>query len=228
MQRLQGRYSQTVLCNVFGLARSSWRYQQQVTGRPLTADQLKEQALVREAYQCSGGSAGARTIAAMVSQQGSPLSRYRASKLMKRLGLFSCQLPKHRYRKATQAHLNIPNRLGRQFGVTQPNQVWCGDVTYIWAGNRWCYLAVVMDLYAREVVGWALSDSPDSALTTKALKLAYERREKPCKVMFHSDQGSHYTSLRFRQQLWRYQMVQSMSRRGNCWDNAPMERFLEA
>jgi len=118
--------------------------------------------------------------------------------------------------------------LDRQFDVVEPNTVWCGDVTYIWTGNRWAYLAVVVDLFARKVVGWAMSLSPDTNLTLKALELAYESRGKPTGLMFHSDQGSHYTSLKYRQRLWRYKITQSMSRRGNCWDNAPMERFFRS
>ncbi|EFD5042694.1 IS3 family transposase [Escherichia coli] len=112
--------------------------------------------------------------------------------------------------------------------MTEPNQVWCGDVTYIWTGKRWAYLAVVLDLFARKPVGWAMSFSPDSRLTMKALEMAWETRGKPGGVMFHSDQGSHYTSRQFRQLLWRYQIRQSMSRRGNCWDNSPMERFFRS
>jgi putative transposase len=85
-----------------------------------------------------------------------------------------------------------------------------------------------MDLYARKPIGWALSLSPDSQLTSKALQHAYEGRGQPKGVMFHSDQGMHYTSKKFRQTLWRCQIKQSMSRRGNCWDNAPMERFFRS
>lgn len=124
--------------------------------------------------------------------------------------------------------VEIPNLLDRQFAVTQPNQVWCGDVTYIWTGNRWAYLAVVMDLFARKPVGWAMSFSPDSELTCKALSHAFESRVRPQGLMFHSDQGSHYTSRKFRQLLWRCQITQSMSRRGNCLDNSPMERFFRS
>ncbi len=112
--------------------------------------------------------------------------------------------------------------------MTAPNQVWCGDVTYIWTGTQWAYLAVVLDLFARKPVGWAMSLSPDSELTSKALMVAFEARGRPKGLLFHSDQGSHYTSRRFRQQLWRYQIRQSMSRRGNCWDNAPMERLFRS
>ncbi len=154
------------------------------------------------------------------------MSRYVAGKRMSELGLVSRQTTKHRYKTNGTEHVAASNVLNREFSVSAPNKVWCGDITYIWTGKRWSYLAVILDLYAREVVGWAMSDSPDSELTTKALRLAYEARGKPNDLMFHSDQGCHYTSLRFRQVLWRLQIKQSMSRRGNCWDNAPMERFF--
>jgi putative transposase len=174
--------------------------------------------MVKSVHTQSNGSAGARSIAQMVSGQGIPLSRYRARGAMRRLGLVSTQLPTHRYKKASQPHSRIPNTLNREFYPTAPNQVWCGDVTYIWTGQRWSYLAIVLDLYARKPVGWAFSKSPDSALTAKALTMAYESRHRPEGVLFHSDQGSHYTSTSFRQYLWRYRINQSMSRRGNCWD----------
>ena len=87
---------------------------------------------------------------------------------------------------------------------------------------------MVLDLYARRVVGWAMSSSPDADLVVKALDHAWEQRGRPETVMFHSDQGSQYASRKFRQRLWRYRMTQSMSRRGNCWDNAPMERLFRS
>ena len=141
---------------------------------------------------------------------------------------WSCQQPTHRYKRGGHEHIVIPNSLERQFVVTEPNQVWCGDVTYIWTGKRWAYLAVVLDLFARKPVGWAMSFSPDSKLTIKALEMAWEARGKPAGVMFHSDQGSYYTSRQFRQLPWRCRIRQSMSRRGNCWDNSPMERFFRS
>ena len=147
---------------------------------------------------------------------------------MKLLGLESTQLPNHRYKKAEQPHIDIPNHLDREFDVATPNKAWAGDIRYIWAGNRWAYLAVVIDLFVRKPVGWALSLSPDSALVKKALTMAYESRAKPEGVMFHSDQGCQYTSLAFGQLLWRYRMTQSLSRCGNCWDNAPTERFFRS
>ncbi len=117
------------------------------------------------------------------------MGRWLAGRLMKELGLVSCQQPTHRYKRGGHEHVAIPNYLERQFAVTEPNQVWCGDVTCIWTGKHRAYLAVVLDLFARKPVGWAMSFSPDSRLTMKALEMAWETRGKPGGVMFHSDQA---------------------------------------
>jgi putative transposase len=112
--------------------------------------------LVNEVHRLSNGSAGARTVAAIVTNDEAhtvSLTRYRATRLMKKLELVSCQIPKHAYKKASKEHIAIPNLLDRQSAVTEPNQAWCGDVTFIWTGHRWAYLAVVMDLFARKPVG---------------------------------------------------------------------------
>lgn len=147
---------------------------------------------------------------------------------MKETGLVSKQHKTHRYKVANDDSHVAENHLNRKFRVEQPNQVGCSDITYIWAGTRWLYLAIVIDLYARRIVGWAYSTHPDSQLTIQALRMAYESRGNPKNVMFHSDQGCQCTSLAFRQGLWRYQMKQSMNCRGNCWDNAPTERFFRS
>ena len=117
----------------------------------------------------------------MATLRGFRMGRWLAGRLMKELGLVSCQQPTH-----------------------------------------------FLDLFAGKPVGWAMSFSPDSKLTIKALEMAWETRGKPAGVMFPSDRGSHYTSRQFRQLLWRYRIRQSMSRRGNCWDNSPMERFFRS
>ncbi|WP_217529577.1 IS3 family transposase [Vibrio metschnikovii] len=228
IEKLRKSFSVKTLCKVFSVHRSSYKYWRNRDKR-ISPEQIELRSIVSEMHEASHGSAGARTIADMVTNiKDIPLSRYRASNLMKSLGLVSCQSPKYKYRKAEQEHLEIPNLLGRQFAVTQPNQVWVGDVTYVWVGNRWMYLAVVIDLFARKPIGWAMSLSPDSKLTGKALTMAFESRGRPKGIMFHSDQGSHYTSRYYRQLLWRCQIKQSLSRRGNCWDNAPMERFFRS
>lgn len=121
---------------------------------------------------------------------------------MKELGQVNGQQPTHRYKRGGHEHVAIPNYPERQFAVTEPNQVWCGDVACIWTGKRRAYLAVIPDLFARKPVDWAMSFSPDSRLTMKVLEMSWETRGKPGGVMFHSIQGSHYTSRQFRQLLY--------------------------
>lgn len=116
---------------------------------------------------------------------------------MRELELVSKQPGSHAYKKATVERPDIPNILNREFDVEAPNQVWCGDITYIWAQGKWHYLAVVMDLYARRVAGCALSEKPDADLVIKALDVAYEQCGKPQGLLFHSDQGSQYGSRNF-------------------------------
>ncbi|MCQ8986380.1 IS3 family transposase, partial [Escherichia albertii] len=220
-------YPVVTLCHVFGVHRSSYRYWK---NRPEKPDGRRAvlRSQVLELHGISHGSAGARSIATMATRRGYQMGRWLAGRLMKELGLVSCQQPTHRYKRGGHEHVAIPDYLERQFAVTGPNQVWCGDVTYIWTGKRRAYLAVVPDLFARKPVGWAMSFSLDSWLTMKELEMAWEPRGKPGGVMFHSAQGSHYTSRQFRQLLWRYQIRQSMSRCGNCRDNSPMERFFRS
>lgn len=194
----------------------------------IDVEEVALKASVQQLFNQSRGSAGSRTIQTQLNEQGIEIGRFKVHRLMRDLGLVCKQPGHHAYKSATVEHLAIPNRLDRQFEVAAPNRVWCGDITYIWAGNQWVYLAVVIDLYARRVIGWALSEQADTALVIQALEQAYQQRGQPQGVMFHSDQGSQYTSTAFRQRLWRYQIPHSLSRRGNCWDNAPMERLFRS
>lgn len=215
------------VCRVFGIATSTY-YEHCQRRHDIDAERLHLRSEVNRLFTLSRSSAGSRTLVDMMRELGYQIGRFKVRRLMKEAHLISKQPGSHNYKQATVERPDIPNLLAREFTVDAPNQVWCGDITYIWAGQRWCYLAVVIDLYCRRVVGWAMSESPDSALVTKALSMAYEQRGNPSGVMFHSDQGSQYGSRHFRQNLWRYRMIQSMSRRGNCWDNAPMERLFRS
>ncbi|QEP82766.1 IS3 family transposase [Escherichia coli] len=225
--RLSDSHTVVSLCSALEIHRSSYRYwrKRRDTVNPARVRLCSE---IRRAWNQSRGSAGARTLAEMLTQNGVPMSRYRAGRLMKYLNLSSCQPGKHQYKNARQEHTSLPNLLERQFAVPEPDRVWCGDITYLWAGNRWCYLAVVMDLFARRVIGWSLSAHANTALISSALRMAYETRGQPRDVVFHSDQGSQYTGLKYQQLLWRCRINQSVSRRGNCWDNSPMERFFRS
>lgn len=134
---------------------------------------------VNAIFTQSRSSAGSRSIMSMMRDNGVAIGRYKVRGLMQELGLVSKQPGSHTYKQATVERLDIPNLLNREFDVSAPNQVWCGDITYIWAQGRWHYLAVVLDLYTRRVVGWAFSTKPAADLVIKALDMAYEHRGEP-------------------------------------------------
>lgn len=114
------------------------------------------------------------------------MGRYKVARLMREANLVSKEPGAHRYKANGKAHSTVKNKLQRQFDVASPIQVWCGDITYIWAGSQWVYLAVVIDLYARKVISGAISRSPDSALAIKALEMTNHLRGQPKGVMFHT------------------------------------------
>lgn len=216
-----------MVCSAFDVVRSCY-YAHRLRRCRVDARRVALRSQVNQLFNQSRGSAGSRSILGMLREDGVSIGRFRVRRLMRELGLVSKQPGSHAYKQATVERPDIPNRLNRAFATERPNQVWCGDITYIWAQGRWNYLAVVLDLHARRVIGWAFSAKPDTELVIKALDMAYEQRGKPQQVLFHSDQGSQYASRLFRQRLWRYRMEQSMSRRGNCWDNSPMERLFRS
>ncbi|WP_081004488.1 IS3-like element ISPsy24 family transposase, partial [Pseudomonas amygdali] len=227
IDQLSARESVELLCEAFEVPRSCY-YNHRLRRRNPDVERVRLRSRVNELFTQSRSAAGSRSIVLMMHEDGEQIGRFKVRSLMRELGLISKQPGSHAYRKATVERPDIPNILNRAFDVPAPNQVWCGDITYIWAQGKWHYLAVVMDLFARRVVGWALSSKPDTDLVIKALDMAYEQRGKPQGLLFHSDQGAQYGSRQFRQRLWRYRIRQSMSRRGNCWDNAPMERVFRS
>ncbi|EIU4986093.1 TPA: IS3-like element IS222 family transposase, partial [Pseudomonas aeruginosa] len=227
IDQLSEQESVEVVCSAFDVARSCY-YVHRLRRRRVDARRVALRSQVNQLFSQSRDSAGSRSILGMLREEGVTIGRFRVRRLMRELGLVSKQPGSHAYKQATVERPDIPNRLNREFATEHPNQVWCGDITYVWAQGRWHYLAAVLDLHTRRVIGWAFSAKPDAELVIKALDMAYEQRGKPQQVLFHSDQGSQYASRLFRQRLWRYRMQQSMSRRGNCWDNSPMERLFRS
>ncbi|MBH8760834.1 IS3 family transposase [Pseudomonas aeruginosa] len=223
IDQLSEQESVEVVCSAFDVARSCY-YVHRLRRRRVDARRVALRSQVNQLFSQSRGSAGSRSILGMLREEGVTIGRFRVRRLMRELGLVSKQPGSHAYKQATVERPDIPNRLNREFATEHPNQVWCGDITYVWAQGRWHYLAAVLDL----LIGWAFSAKPDAELVIKALDMAYEQRGRPQQVLFHSDQGSQYASRLFRQRLWRYRMQQSMSRRGNCWDNSPMERLFRS
>jgi len=172
---------------------------------------------------------GSRRIAKQLQDEGLQIGRYRVRRIMRDLGL-KAKAPK-RYKVTTDSRHSFPvapNILNREFNVDEPNTVWTVDITYVWTLEGWLYLAVVLDLHSRQVVGWAMNKRMKKQLTLDALAMAYWRRKPESGLLHHSDRGSQYACHEYRKRLDQYGMVASMSRKGNCWDNAPTERFFRS
>jgi putative transposase len=222
-------YNTTRVCAAFGVARSTFYDWQARQTAPPSPEQQRLMAEVRTIHRQTDASYGRRRMSTELRRRSFNIGPYRARTLMRQAGI-SAQVPKPPIYPKTKGTLDkvAPNYLDRQFDTVCPGVVFAGDITYIWTQTGWLYLAVVMDLCARRIVGWACSDTPDTDLVVRALRLALPQRHTSGYLLFHSDQGCQYTSTAFRQFLDDHDIVQSMSRRGNCWDNAPVERFFRS
>lgn len=194
----------------------------------LDAEELRLRARVRAIHTETGQSYGSRRMAKQLQDEGFSVGRYKARRLMQEVGIEV----KHRRRRRPQTTDSrhgygvAPNLLERRFDVDRPNAVWCGDVTYLWTEEGWLYLSVLLDLYSRKVVGWAMSDHLDTKLVTNALEMALGRRNPAQGLIHHSDRGSQYASHAYRGLLSKQGIRCSMSRKGDCLDNAVAERFF--
>lgn len=178
----------------------------------------------------TGSTYGRRRMKVALGIKGFKLGIYRTVSLMKQAAVKAIRPSrKHYYPNGGKAHLVAPNLLDRQFNPEQENTHWVGDVTYIHTHQGWSYLACVLDLATKEIVGWAMSKSANAELAKAALNYAIRRQQPDTeKLMFHSDQGVQYSAKLFITHLERLKITQSMSRRGNCWDNSVMERFFRS
>ena len=161
--------------------------------------------------------------------RGFSASKERVGRLMRENGIYARH--KRRYKVTTDSKHGMPvaaNLLDRNFTPAAPNQVWTSDITYLWTDEGWLYLAIVLDLFNREVVGWSLKPRMTTDIVTNALTMAWFRRRPAPGLMHHSDRGSQYASHAFQDKLRAYGMTCSMSRKGNCWDNAPTESWFNS
>lgn len=153
--------------------------------------------------------------------------RHRVARLMRKAGIRAVVAPKFVVTTDSKHEMPVaPNLLNRDFGAREANTKWASDITYIWTREGWLYLSVVLDLFSRRVVGWSLSASLDRSLVVDALQMTLKGRNPGAGLLHHSDRGSQYASGDFQKALERASISCSMSRRGNCWDNAPVESFL--
>jgi putative transposase len=185
------------------------------------------QEMIRQAYCNHSGAAGSRTIEADLKALGIECCKNRVAREMRQMGL-KCKTRRRFVITTDSGHKEpvAPNILGRRFAQGSPNRAWVSDITYLPVSGKWLYLVVFIDLFSRKVVGWDLSRSLHAQSTIKAFEQAVCLRKPPKGLIVHSDRGIQYASKDFRQCLSRQACIQSMSRKGNCWDNAVAESFF--
>lgn len=216
--------SVSAACRVLEVSRSGYYAHRRARPSP---KRLHEQTHVRAAFAASGASYGSRRVMHALREQGLRMGRYRVRTLMREAGLRTTW--KRKFVSTTDSKHTLPvagNVLDRQFDVAGPNRAWVSDITYIRTAQGWLYLAVVLDLYSRKVVGWSMAPAMPAGLVISALTMALQQRGPAPGLVLHSDRGSQYASDEYQALLKRHHVVCSMSRKGNCWDNSVMERFF--
>lgn len=221
------RYSIEKICRILHVSRSGY-YQwlgRDKSIRKKMDDELKEK--IRAIYEQSKKRYGSPRIHQALRDQGIRCGKKRVERLMHEMGI--CARYKRKFKVTTNSKHNYSvaqNLLNRKFQVDASNKVWVADITYIRTWEGWLYLATVMDLFSRKIVGWAMSETMSAELAVSALKMAIQCRKPSKGLMHHSDRGVQYASKAYQKVLKKWGMVCSMSRKGNCWDNAPAESFF--
>ena len=220
------QYNVQELCDLFDHARSSYYYQSR--DKPMDSD---TKAIIKSMRQISletGYTYGRRRLQRQLNSEGYQIGIHRTTTLMNKANIKAIKPKKrHYYPNTGKLHKRADNLLDRDFNQQVSNTHWVGDITYIKTYQGWSYLASVLDLASRQVVGWALSKQPNSQLAKDAMDNAINRyNPNTDNLMFHSDQGTQYSSKAFIDYCSKNSITQSMSRKGNCWDNAVMERFF--
>jgi len=224
------RYPLPLLCETLEVSISgyrAWKCGGTPQRKRLTDEQLL--AVIEALHAELRGAYGSPRMVNEVRDRGFPASKARVERLMRENGIRARH--KRRYKATTDSKHTLPvapNLLDRQFTPAAPNQAWGADLTYVWTEEGWLYLAVVLDLFNREIVGWSIKPRMTADIVIDALTMAWFRRRPQAGLIHHSDRGSQYASQVFQGKLTDYGMVCSMSRKGNCWDNAPTESFFNS
>jgi putative transposase len=223
----EGRQTLTALCRTMEVSRSGflgWRTRQ-LSAREQANGKLTEQ--IRAEYEKSHRRYGSPRVYQELKAQAVVCSEKRVARLMRAAGLRA--VGARRFVRTTDSDHGLPiaeNLLDRQFECDRPNRRWVSDITYVWTSEGWLYLAAFLDLCGRKAVGWSMSSDRQSGLVLEALEMAMRSRRPAAGLLCHSDRGGQYASAAYRERLDEAGAVRSMSRRGNCWDNAPMESFF--
>jgi len=216
-----------LMCQVLQVSRSGYYAWQKRPESNRNKEDRNLTAMIEAIFREGRSTYGARRIQQKLAMRGITASRYRISKLMEAAGL-ACKT-KRKFKVTTDSKHSLPiapNLLQRQFAVTQPNRYWTGDITYIPTEEGWLYLAMVIDLFSRQVVGWSMSSNMKAELVNDALLMAVWKRKPAKGLIWHTDRGSQYASESHRKVIKQHLLIQSMSRKGDCWDNAVSESFF--
>ena len=220
-------YPLRILCRVLRVSRSgyyAWR-DRKPSVRALDDERLRPKVV--EAFKVGRGTYGSPRVLDELIDQGFEIGRRRVARLMRELGLRG--VSPRKFRVTTDSdhnHAIAENLLARDFEASRPNEKWVTDITYVWTSEGWLYLAIVMDLYSRRIVGWSMADHLRTELCLDALQMAIKQRTKIRGLVHHSDRGVQYASDRYRAALKAQGIECSMSRRADCWDNAVAESFF--
>ena len=227
IEQQHGVFRVSRLCRMLEVSRSGYY---EWLGRPPSSHADVDQQLqekVQRYFAQGRGTYGTRRIKHLLAQEGLQVSRRRIGRLLAQAGLRCKTRRKFKAPYASgQAQTVAPNQLDQEFTVTVPDTVYVGDITYLPTGEGWLYLAVVLDLCSRAVVGWSMADHMRAELVTQALSMALCQRQPAAGLIMHTDRGSQYGAESYRQLLSQHGMEPSMSRKGNCWDNAVAESFF--
>jgi putative transposase len=217
------------MCQVLGVSPSgyfAWR------SRPASCRQREDLVLlahIRAAFAHSNATYGSPRLTRELQDEGLEVGRRRTARLMRENGLRARQ--KRRFKRTTDSHHAFPvapNLLEQDFWAERPNQKWAADISYVWTSEGWLYLAVVLDLFARRVVGWAVSDRLHQELALEALRKALAIRRPSAGLIHHADRGSQYCSTAYQAELKKHGIQTSTSGKGNCFDNAVVETFFKS
>jgi putative transposase len=231
MKANQKRYSVERMCKVFKVSRSAYYAWRKGSSSARKEENLRLTAQIEQIHAESRKRYGSPKITARLQELGWQVSRPRVARLMRQAGIRS--IITKRYKKATtnskHAYPLADNLLARDFHAVRPAEKWVSDITYIPCQTGWLYLTIIMDLYDRKIVGWAISSSLETSVTSlAAFKMAVRNRPLSQALIFHSDRGVQYAAHNFRRALQKYPPIrQSMSRKANCWDNAVAENFFK-
>lgn len=227
IQEHDRRYPIRLMCRALAVSAAgyyAWR------SRPESSRSIQTRTLlstIRVIHRESRETYGSPRIWSALVKQGHRVGEHRVARLMRQNGIRAKTVTK--WRATTSSSHGLPvaaNTLDRQFRASQPNRVWAGDITYVWTREGWLYLAVLLDLYSRAVIGWAMGPRLTGALTEQALRMALTTRQPTAGLLHHSDRGSQYAARSYQQLLTMHGITASMSRKGNCWDNACVESFF--